>query len=356
MDERAVLFSDSLDDLVFVREHSTKSIRYASDLEILEQLFTKFPIQEVIAKSSLITEEFKMILSQKSCQLQEFSSLAELQLRIEDDDSILPHAHTEHTVTAVSSIESQMADFSPTFASLVGSSPAMQKLRADLLRVARFDVSVLLIGETGTGKTTIARAIHELSARRKMPFKDGVLSNSNESVIEAKLFGVSKGGFTGAVEGKGLFEEANGGTLFLDEIGEITPNIQTKLLQVLSEGIINRVGSNKDIHIDTRMIFATNANLETKIKIGTFREDLFYRINDVTIRLPPLRDRIEDIPQIARSFLKRNNIKKELSPSAITLLQSLTWRGNIRQLEKVIRNAALLYCDGECIEPQHIRL
>lgn len=356
MTDEAVLFSDSLDDLIFAREQSQKIIRYASDLEILERVLAKFKTQHLFAKSSLATEQFKNIVSRHSCDFKAFSSSSELKNLLNDDSSPIRTTEVSHSENAHSEEMQKYCEISPTFSSLVGSSPAMQKLRAEIVRVARFDVSVLLVGETGTGKTTVAHAIHELSSRRKMPFKDGVLSNSNESLIEAKLFGVSKGGFTGAVEGKGLFEEANGGTLFLDEIGEISANIQTKLLQVLSEGVINRIGSNKDIHIDNRMIFATNANLESKIKLGTFREDLFYRINDVTIRLPPLRERLEDIPEIAHAVLKREKINKQISETALKALQSLAWKGNVRQLEKCVKNAALLYSDSDTIEAKDIRL
>lgn len=354
MTETNILFSDSLDDLIFVREKSEKVFRYASDFENLRRLVTKFGSQKIFAHISCLNDERKNFLTKAHCPFFTFSSHAELEtvLAAENEISAFSMASAEQTAPAFC----QKISSSPTFSRLVGSSPAMRRLRTDILRVASAEVSVLLLGETGTGKTTVARAIHELSPRREKPFKSEVLSNSNESLIESKLFGVAEGGFTGAVARKGVFEETDGGTLCLDEIGEISPNIQTKLLQVLSEGVINRVGSNKDIAVDNRMIFATNAHLEAKIREGTFREDLFYRINDVTLRLPPLRDRLEDIPELVHDFLKREKICKAISDSALALLQTFSWKGNVRQLEKVILNAATLYCDGEIIDPQHIRL
>lgn len=353
MIEGAVLFSENIEDLLFVREKSEKILRYASDFKMLQRILEKFAPQTVICNSSS-PQRIKDFIKSSGFKISEYSTKAELEKylrQFEFDSSEREQASFEN-----SSNLKNLSEISPTFASLVGSSPAMQKIRRMILRIAVYDVSVLILGETGTGKTSFARAIHELSARREKPFKDCVLSNSNESLVESKLFGVAEGGFTGAVAGKGLFEECDGGTLFLDEIGEISAGTQTKLLQVLSEGVINRIGSNEDIKVDDRMIFATNANLEAKIKLGEFREDLFYRINDVTLRIPPLRERLEDIPDLCREILRREKINKEISDSAISAMQTFSWKGNVRQLEKCIRNAALLYCDGDVIEPKDIKL
>ena len=350
MTEPSILFSDLPEDLTFAREKSSKILRYAPDFGFLNQIVTKFGSQEVFARAAVLDERAKNFLSERNCPVVVFSSKAEL-------ENLLVSAHRPKKSLFESEREfSSFCELSPTFAALQGSSPAMKILRADIIRVASVEVSVLILGETGTGKTTVARALHELSARRKMPFRSEVLSNTNETLIESKLFGVETGAFTGAVAGKGVFEEADGGTLFLDEIGEISPNIQTKLLQVLSEGVINRIGSNKNIPVDNRMIFATNADIERKIKLKEFREDLFYRINDVTLRIPPLRERIEDIPELARAFLKREKINKEISDNALAVLQTFSWKGNVRQLEKVLKTAALLYCDGDTILPEHIVL
>lgn len=348
MVDNSVLFTESLEDLVFVRENICKSIRYASDASMLKQIFERFSSCFVLAQPLLYSEGCGSLAKTNQDNYCKYSSIQEL-------GNILNKSESLNKKTPAEKYK-KICLQSPTFASIVGKSAAMQKLRNDIVRIASFDVSVLILGETGTGKTTVARAIHEVSGRRTKPFLHEVISNSNESVIESKLFGVSSGAFTGAVAGKGVFEEADGGTLFLDEIGEISPNIQTKLLHVLSEGLISRIGSNKKIPVDNRMIFATNANLEAKIRQGTFREDLFYRINDVTIRIPPLRERLEDIPKLAEAYLRKKKINKKISDSALAALQTFSWKGNVRQLEKVLKNAALLYCDGDTIEPKDIRL
>ncbi len=355
MSDFAIIYSDCLEDLIFAREKTDKILRYASDFLMLRRITEKFGVGSILAKKSFVDGRLKSFVKECSADLYEFSALAEFDLLLEKLDS------KANEISAApknidSSIYKNLCLKSQTFSSLVGRSSVMQRLRSEIARIADFDVSVLILGETGTGKTTIARSIHELSHRRKNPFKSCVLSNSNETLIESKLFGVNEGGFTGAVAGKGLFEECDGGTLFLDEIGEISVSTQTKLLQVLSEGVINRIGSNRDISVDNRMIFATNANLETKIKLGEFREDLFYRVNDVTIRIPPLRERLEDIPDLCHEILRREKINKKISDSAISVMQTFLWKGNIRQLEKCIRNAALLYCDGDIIEPKDIKL
>ncbi|MBQ8013764.1 MAG: sigma-54-dependent Fis family transcriptional regulator [Treponema sp.] len=349
------LFSESADDVAFTRRNSDFIIRYASDLESFRRISEKFIIQDVFVRSSCISDQFMQLMEEKHCKIHKFSVTAELERLIEIErakknktcDENFPSGGVDYDF---------LCEKSPKFASLVGKSPAMERLRQTIIKLASLDVSILLLGETGTGKTSVARAIHELSERRKRPFKEVVIANMNESLVEAKLFGVASGGFTGAVPGKGLFEDCDGGTLFFDEIGEVSLNIQTKLLQVLGEGMINRIGSNKDIPVDNRMIFATNANLEAKIRQGTFREDLFYRINDVTLRIPPLRERLEDIPELAEAYLRREKINKNISDSALAALQTFSWKGNIRQLEKVLKNAALLYCDGDTIGAKDIRL
>lgn len=353
MSDTIILLSDSIDDLTFAREKSEKIVRYASDFILFEKIAGKFSRENVIISSSCLNDKIKNFIEENSGGYSVYSSLDELGEMLErasqtGGNNAGANFPREDSVS--------LNALSPTLANLVGNSFAMRKLRHDIAKIAQLEISVLLLGETGTGKTTVAKAIHELSPRRKKPFRSEVLSNSNETLIESKLFGVAEGGFTGAVAGKGVFEESDGGTLFLDEIGEISPNIQTKLLQVLSEGLVSRIGSNKEIPVDNRMIFATNANLDDKIREKSFREDLFYRINDVTLRIPPLRERPEDIPVIAEAFLKREKINKRFSDSALKILQTFSWRGNVRQLEKVLKTAALLYCDSDIIEPHHIRL
>lgn len=348
-----VVFSNNLEDLNFVRAKSNMLFLYAADISILRQISERFSDFTVFAYRNCIDSEFISLADKNIFCYLEYCNHNELESLISRLNSF---DEKKKSADAYPENYKEFCELSPTFALLAGSSSGMQKLRETIIQIAPFDVSVLILGETGTGKTTVARAIHELSNRRKKCFKSEVLSNSNEALIESKLFGVSEGGFTGAVAGKGIFEECEGGTLFFDEIGELSMNIQTKLLQVLSEGVINRIGSNKDIPVDNRMIFATNANLDAKIRSKEFREDLFYRINDVIIRIPPLRERLEDIPELCRMFLKREKINKTISESALMLLRTFPWKGNIRQLEKCIKNAALLYCSGDVIEPEHLKL
>ena len=359
MTESVTIFSDKISDIEFARENYKKIVRFASNLVILKKIIAKFGPRNIFVLENCIDSQFLAFINESSIPYFKYATISELDSLLSKE--IPPEIYEiapkkDETPHSESENNKNLCEMSPAFVSLVGSSPAISKLRRDIVRVASFDVPVLLLGETGTGKTTVARAIHDLSSRRSKIFKDEVLSNMNETLVEAKLFGVVDGAFTGAVAGKGLFEDADGGTLFLDEIGEITSSVQVKLLKVLSDSVISRVGSNKEIHVDNRMIFATNANLERKIREGTFRDDLYYRINDVVLRVPPLRERLEDIPDLCRMILKRENIQKEISDSAISLLQTFTWKGNIRQLEKCIRNAVLLYCDGEVIEPKDIRI
>ncbi|WP_407427901.1 sigma-54-dependent transcriptional regulator [Treponema sp.] len=350
MTEFITLFSDSAEDISFARAKDDFIVLYASDLSMLSKALSRFGKHNVFIKKSCLSGEIQAFLNKNSCRYKEFQSTDELKKELSPLFSSFPESESVESEPLPS-----FCELSPAFSSLAGSSVAMQKLRRNILKIAALDISVLILGETGTGKTTVARAIHELSGRRSKPFKSEVLSNSNESVIEARLFGVKKGAFTGAVEAEGIFEEGDGGTVFLDEIGEITPNIQTKLLQVLSEEVVSRVGSNEQIPVDNRMIFATNASLEQKIKKGEFREDLFYRINDFTMKIPPLRERLEDIPQIAEAFFKREKINKKLSHSAVCALQTNIWKGNVRELEKCLKRSALIFCEGNIIEARHIQ-
>ncbi len=239
---------------------------------------------------------------------------------------------------------------------LIGDSPVMKRLFELVERVAKSDVTVLIQGESGTGKELIARAIHHLSDRSH---KDLVTVNCPalpEHILESELFGYVKGAFTGATTDKmGLFQVANGSTIFLDEIGDIPLSIQTKLLRVLQEKEIRPLGSTKTIPVDVRVIASTNQDLETKIIEGSFREDLFYRLNVVTILVPPLRERGEDIVLLARHFLKKysqqyGREELELSPEAIEFLLSQPWKGNVRELENLIKRAVLL-ASGKRLTP-----
>ncbi len=226
---------------------------------------------------------------------------------------------------------------------LVGQSRAMQVIYKEIGRVAPVNVPVLIRGETGTGKELIARAIYQHSSRSEKPFIAINCAAVPESLLESELFGHERGAFTGAETQRiGRFEQATGGTIFLDEIAELTVNTQAKLLRVLQEQKIQRLGGKASLPIDIRVLAATHQNLEERIGQGSFREDLLYRLNVVTIRLPPLRDRPEDIPSLVQYFLNKYSVElgiaaPSIAPEALVRLQQQAWPGNVRELENVIR-------------------
>jgi len=245
-----------------------------------------------------------------------------------------------------------------SFDAIVGTSPAMQPIKALLKRVAVSPAStVLLTGETGTGKDLAAKAIHYNSDRANRAFVNITCSALPEQLLESELFGHERGAFTDARQQKrGLFETADGGTVFLDEIGEMTPALQAKLLRFLEEKTFKRVGGLQDIRVDVRVVAATHRNLEQGVKDGKFREDLFYRLQVMPIHLPPLRERRGDIALLASYFVDTYNreFKKKvrgISPEAISLLENYGWPGNIRELRNAIERAMLLI-DREWIKPE----
>jgi len=235
---------------------------------------------------------------------------------------------------------------------IIGNSNAMRDVYSNLYQVAGSDTTVLLRGESGTGKELVAHAIHYTSPRAKGPFVKVNCASLNENLLESELFGHEKGAFTGAIYArKGRIEEAENGTLFLDEIGEFSPTSQVKLLRVLQERQFERVGSNKQQKSNARIIAATNRDLETAVREGTFRQDLYYRINVFPIVMPPLRDRKDDILLLADHFVelyakKMNKDVRRISTPAINMMVSYHWPGNVRELENCIERAVLLSSDG----------
>ncbi len=235
---------------------------------------------------------------------------------------------------------------------IIGSSAGIAELYAVLERVSDTPTTVLLTGESGTGKELVARALHAHSSRSERPFIKVNCAAIPKELIESELFGYERGAFTGAVASKpGRFELANGGTLFLDEIGEIPVEMQVKLLRALQESEFERVGGIKTIRVDVRLVAATNRDLKKLLASGNFREDLFYRLNVVPIRLPPLRERVGDIPALVEHFLAKFNerLKKHVAgveADALEALAAYSWPGNIRELENVIERA-VLFCDGQ---------
>ncbi|MBI5604409.1 MAG: sigma-54-dependent Fis family transcriptional regulator [Deltaproteobacteria bacterium] len=240
------------------------------------------------------------------------------------------------------------------FQDMVGTSPAMQRVFETIRTVAETDVTVLITGESGTGKELVARAIHQHSRRAEKNFVPVNCPTLPEPILEAELFGYVKGAYTDAKQDKpGLFQEAHGGTLFLDEIGDLPINLQTKLLRVLQEKEIKPLGSPKSLKVDVRVLASTNRNLKEKMAQERFREDLYYRLNVISLHLPPLRERREDIPLLVAHFLKRYAAEygKEglrLGPGLLEELSRLDWPGNVRELENTIRRAVIL-CRGPVI-------
>src|SRR5579864_5388872 len=247
------------------------------------------------------------------------------------------------------------------FENIIGRSPAMQQIFATIMRVAPTRATVLLAGESGVGKDLIARAIHFHSPRKDRPFVKINCTALPENLMESELFGYEKGAFTGAnISKPGKFEQADTGTVMLDEIGDVPANVQVKLLRILQEREFERLGSNKVQHIDVRVVAATNKDLRQALEQGTFREDLYYRLNVLPIDIPPLRERKEDIPFLAEHFVKK--ISKDvggriesISEAAVQKLLQYHWPGNVRELENVIERSMVL-SSGPVLEPEDIKL
>jgi len=245
-----------------------------------------------------------------------------------------------------------------SLANVMGTSPSIQEVVRQIEQVAKSNFSVIIQGETGTGKELIAQAIHQRSMRRQNPFVAIDCGAIPESLMESELFGYERGAFTGALRRKeGQFELAQGGTLFLDEIANLTQAIQAKLLRVLEERRVLRLGAKRPLEIDVRVVIASNVDLGTEVKRGNFRQDLFHRVNEFQINVPPLRERKEDILFLAKRFL--DQVKQELAKPALVFsvateefLLNYDWPGNVRELKNLVRRAALL-CEEKEIQPQH---
>jgi len=241
---------------------------------------------------------------------------------------------------------------------IVGASEELRDVLEIAHRVADSDASILILGESGTGKDVIAREIHKSSRRARNSLVAVNCSAIPEGLLESELFGHEKGAFTGAVRQKrGKFETADGGTVFLDEIGDMSEALQAKLLRFLQDHIVQRVGGSADIHVDVRVVAATNKDLEAEVAAGNFREDLYFRLNVVTITLPPLRDRVGDIPLLIDHFLRLHapsgGKPKRMSPSAVRVAMNYEWPGNVRELENAVQRAVVL-SRGETIFSEHL--
>jgi PAS domain S-box-containing protein len=245
------------------------------------------------------------------------------------------------------------------FHGLIGNSPAMQQVFDLIKNAAESEAPVVILGESGTGKELVAAAIHKLSQRHKGPFIKVNCASLNESLLESELFGHVKGAFTGAERNRiGRFEAANRGSIFLDEIGDIPPAVQVKLLRVVQEKEIERVGSHEPIGVDVRLVSATNKDLRGLVEDGHFREDLFYRLNVIPIDIPPLRERKEDIPWLTETMIRKIALRSRrpiqgLNPEAMELMMNYPWPGNVRELINVLEYAFVV-CKEKWIKPEHL--
>lgn len=280
-------------------------------------------------------------------------------LNLDEVDLLLKRALRTRTLEKTNRLLEKRINKNSSLDKILGHSEAMEKVLSIVNQIAPTKSTVLIEGESGTGKELVAEAIHKLSGRPTANFVVVNCAALSPQLLESELFGHEKGAFTGAIQRRtGRFEQANGGTLFLDEIGEIDASTQVKLLRVLSERTIERVGSNTTIPIDVRIVAATNKSLEDLVKKGIFREDLYFRLHVVKLQLPPLRDRKEDIMLLANSFIKefsRENNKpvKPLSDSSIELLEHYSWPGNVRELRTAIEHGTIM-SNGNTIEPKHL--
>jgi DNA-binding NtrC family response regulator len=272
---------------------------------------------------------------------------------------ILARAFERRQLLAENQALREQAREDGSFGKLVGKSAPMQRLFREIEKVAPSDVTVLVSGESGTGKELVAHAIHAGSSRRDRPFVAVNVSALPESLAEAELFGHERGAFTGAVASRpGRFELAHGGTLFLDEIGTLSPGVQAKLLRAIESREVERVGGRRLIPVDFRLVSATNEDLEERVRQGTFREDLFYRINTIPIRIPPLRERGDDVVLLSDTFLEKSAVRhrrpgKRLSPAVIERFRSHPWKGNVRELEHVIE-MLVLFAEGDEISQEDL--
>lgn len=244
---------------------------------------------------------------------------------------------------------------------LIGESPAMQQLKLSIQAVAHSDYTVLVRGESGTGKEMVARMIHQLSTRCDNNFLSVNCPAIPEQLLESELFGHVKGAFTGAdKDHKGLFATTDGGTLHLDEIGDISFQVQTKLLRVLQEGEVRPVGANHNEHVNVRVVASTNQELEKRIQDKDFREDLYYRLNVLTVTIPPLRERVTDIPLLTHHFLRQSCKEmglpeKSIAPDVLTFLSTKQWPGNVRELQNYVRRLTV-FCSGDSVDMSVVRL
>ncbi|HVV72690.1 MAG TPA: sigma-54 dependent transcriptional regulator [Verrucomicrobiae bacterium] len=311
-----------------------------SGLQLVERLHTAKPKLPIIMITAFGTTETAI----EATKLGAYDYL----LKPFDTSELLKLVASAVASSRMMSEPLELGKAEPTQSAIIGSCRAMQAIYKEIGRVAATPVTVLIRGETGTGKELVARAIYQHSQRAAQPFIAVNCAAIPETLLESELFGHERGSFTGAHARRvGRFEQANRGTIFLDEIGDLSPGTQVKLLRVLQEKYFQRVGGNEKIAVDVRVLAATHRDLETAMRERIFREDLFYRLSSVTITLPPLRERADDIPELVKYCLQRSALEigvqsTSIQPEAISFLQAQSWPGNVRELENVVRHAVLL--------------
>ncbi len=344
---RPIIVSDALADSVFGRSESVLAMKLSSVM-----------CAPLVAQGEVIGALY--VGNDKVKSLFERTQLELLGIFAAQASLILQNAMLLNALRAdKAKLESELKD--KRFGEIIGSCPSMLEVFRKLQKVAATDISVLITGETGTGKELIAREIHRRSPRAEGPFVTINCGAIPENLIESELFGHVKGAFTGAIANRpGRFQAADKGTLFLDEIGELPLNLQVKLLRALQERVVVRVGDSRPEKVDIRVVAATNRNLEEEIKSGGFREDLYYRLNVVNLWLPPLRERGDDVLIIAKALLSKyadelGSQVKGYSPAALAAIRKHAWPGNIRQLENRIKKALVL-CDQTLLSPEDLDL
>jgi len=330
-------------------------VLYPGDKDVLQ-----LPKPDSIAKMSLPTiiqpvvfKQHNLPLAILSAQVTDFDRIGEIQRFITflSDMFALAMAAKGFPVGEIIDVDIEKTDVPMILEQIVGESDPLKNLAEMVKKVASSKATVLIQGESGTGKELIAKAIHNHSLHRKAPFIGVNCAALSENLLESELFGHEKGAFTGATTArKGRFEQADGGTLFLDEIGDTSLGFQTKILRVLQEGSFERIGGNETIHVEVRILAATNVDLEQAIAQGSFREDLFYRLNVIRLFVPALRERKEDIIHLVRFFLNRLNGQEKknirISEESLGQLQALDWPGNIRELENAVHSGFLMEREG----------
>jgi len=345
--KRPIIVSDALTDTTFGKSESVIALKLSSVMcaPLLSQ-------GETVGALYVANDEVKHLFERKQLDLLTiFAGQASL---------ILQNAMLLSALRAdKEKLQGELQD--KRFGEIIGACPSMMEVFRKLAKVAATDISVMITGETGTGKELIARELHRRSSRPNGPFVTVNCGAIPENLMESEMFGHVKGAFTGAIASRaGKFQQADGGTLFLDEVGELTPQLQVKLLRAIQERVVFRVGDNRPERCDIRIVAATNRTLEDMIKTGEFREDLYYRLNVVNLWLPPLRDRGDDVFIIAKALLSKyadelGSAVRGYSPQALAAIRKASWPGNIRQLENRIKKALVL-CDKTLLAPEDLDL